>query len=183
MKYNLFNCLERIKESFLLRYRRKAFLSKINSTEKTVNILGNISIARCKNLKIGKNVTIYPNVSFSGSGNITLGDNVQIGEGTLIYAHKNVTIGNNVAIAGQCYIIDCNHGTKKDQLMQDQALEFDERGVIIGNDVWIASGCKVVKGALINDGVVIGAMSLVNSEITKYSIAVGIPAKVIKSRI
>lgn len=39
-----------------------------------------------------------------------------------------------------------------------------------------AAGCKIVKGAKINDGAVIGAMSLVNSEIAEFGIAVGIPA-------
>lgn len=182
MRGNLFYWIDRIKESILLRYRRNVFLAKINSNEKTVSILGSVSVSRCKNLKIGKNVTIYPNVSFSGEGEIVLGDNVQIGEGTLIYSHKRVHIGNNVAVAGQCYIIDCNHGTKRNTLMQDQPLEFDEDGIVIGSDVWIAAGAKIVKGAKINNGVVIGAMSVVNSEIEEYGIAVGIPAKTKKIR-
>lgn len=182
MKSSLFYWIDRIKESILLRYRKKVFLSKIRSDEKTVSILGSVSVSRCKNLRIGRNVTIYPNVSFSGDGEIILGDNVQIGEGTLIYSHKKIHIGNNVAVAGQCYIIDCNHGTKRSSLMQDQPLEFDEDGIFIGNDVWIAAGAKIVKGAKINNGVVVGAMSVVNSEIEEFGIAVGIPAQVKKYR-
>ena len=67
-------------------------------------------------------------------------------------------------------------------LIQEQDLEFDDCGIRIGSDVWIAAGCKIVKGALINDGAVVGALSLVNSEIMKYGIAVGTPAKVVKFR-
>lgn len=179
----IFYWLDRFKESLLLRYQKKVFLSRIKSNEQSVVVLGYVSLSRCKSLKIGKNVTIYPNVSFSGGGEIELGDNVQIGEGTILYAHKKISIGNNVAVAGQCYIIDCNHGIEKGNLMQNQALVFDEAGISIGNDVWIAAGCKIVKGAKINDGAVIGAMSLVNSEIPAYGIAVGIPASVKKMRI
>jgi acetyltransferase-like isoleucine patch superfamily enzyme len=62
-------------------------------------------------------------------------------------------------------------------------LDFDENGIFIGKDVWIAAGSKIVKGAKINDGAVIGAMSMVNSEIEENGIAVGIPAKVKKIRI
>lgn len=179
----LFYWIDRFKESLLLRYQKKVFLSRIKSNEQSVIVLGNVSLSRCKSLKIGKNVTIYPNVSFSGGGDIVLGDNVQIGEGTILYAHKKIAIGNNVAVAGQCYIIDCNHRISKDDLIQNQALDFDEDGIYIGNDVWIAAGCKIVKGAKINDGAVIGAMSLVNKEIDAYGIAVGIPASIKKTRI
>lgn len=180
--YSLIYWIDRLKESILLRYRKYAFLGRIKSKENSVVILGAISVNRCKNLKIGKNVSIYPNVSFSGAGEIIIGNNVQIGEGTIIYAHQRLIIGDNVAIAGQCYIIDCNHGIEKDVLIQNQALVYDEVGISIGNDVWIAAGCKIVKGAKINDGVVIGAMSLVNSEIEPYGVAVGIPAVIKKYR-
>jgi acetyltransferase-like isoleucine patch superfamily enzyme len=53
---------------------------------------------------------------------------------------------------------------------------------VIGEDVWVAAGCKIILGAKIGNGAVIGAMSLVNSEIESYGIAVGIPAKVIEYR-
>ena len=48
--------------------------------------------------------------------------------------------------------------------------------------MWIAAGCKILRGAQIHDGAVIGALSLVNGEISTNAIAVGIPAKVIKYR-
>ncbi|KQB99627.1 acyltransferase [Pedobacter sp. Hv1] len=180
--YSLLYFVDRVKESFLLRYRKYVFLHRINSTEKSVRILGSVSVARCKSLQIGKDVTIYPNVSFNGTGAIIIGDNVQIGEGTIIYAHQRVVIGDNVAIAGQCYIIDCNHDIERDTLIQKQPLVYDESGIFIGSDVRIAAGCKIIKGAKINDGAVIGAMSLVNSEIEANGIAVGIPAKIKKYR-
>ena len=54
--------------------------------------------------------------------------------------------------------------------------------VTIGEDVWIAAGCKVLKGSIIHDGSIIGAASLVKGEIPKKVIAVGSPAKVIRDR-
>jgi acetyltransferase-like isoleucine patch superfamily enzyme len=146
-----------------------------------VKILGKVYI-NATNIKIGKNVTIYPNAYFWGDGLIEIGDNVDIGIGTIIFSKKRVRIGNNTAIAAQCYIIDSNHGIKKDILINKQSLEVDDQGIIIGNDVWIAAGCKIVKGAKINNGAIIGALSLVNSEIDENAIAVGIPAKIKKFR-
>ena len=55
--------------------------------------------------------------------------------------------------------------------------------VRIGNNVWLGTHVVVIKGSVINDGAVIGAMSLVNSEIKEESINAGIPAKFIKNKL
>ena len=118
-----------------------------------------------------------------GGGPIVIGDNVSIGNGTIIYSSKNgggVTIGNNTSIAAQCYIIDMDHGTRAGELIREQS--DSAAPISIGEDVWIAAGCKILKGTVIRDGAVIGAQSLVKGEIPENAIAVGIPAKVKKYR-
>ena len=132
-------------------------------------------------MKLGKNVTFYQGAYLWG-GVISIGDNVDIGMNTVIFAKKGVSIGNNTNIAGQCYIIDTNHGTKAGRLIREQEDDVAENGIYIGNDVWIAAQCVILKGAKINDGAVIGAQSLVNCEIPANAIAVGTPAKVIGYR-
>jgi len=171
----------RVYSKLLRILRKKIFLKKIKSKENSVTILGKVYV-NATNVKIGKNVTIYPGVYFWGDGEIIIGDNVDIGIGSIIFSKKKVYIGNNTAIAAQTYIIDSNHGIVKDILINKQPLDVAEDGIFIGNDVWISAGSKIIKGAKINDHVVIGALSLVNSEITKNGIAVGIPAKVKKMR-
>lgn len=54
--------------------------------------------------------------------------------------------------------------------------------VIIGNDVWLASGCKIMSGVTIGDGAVVAANALVAKDIPPYAIVGGNPAKVIKYR-
>lgn len=178
---NIWLFLDKIKERILRYIRKEVFLAKINSKNKDVKILGKIYINSTK-IKIGSNVLIYPGVSFSGGGEICIGDNVAIGQDTMIYIEKKLVIGNDVAIAAQSYIIDCNHGTDLNILMRLQPLEVAEDGIYIGNDVWIAAGCKIIKGAYIEDGAVIGAMSLVNNKIAANTIAIGVPAKSVKYR-
>ena len=51
-------------------------------------------------------------------------------------------------------------------------------GIFIGDDVWIGAQCIIVKGARIGNGAVIGANSLVNSDILDNAIAFGTPARV-----
>lgn len=145
-------------------------------------IVGNITVIN-RNVKIGHNVTIYPECMFFGDGLIEIGDNVDIGNGTIIYASQNgggVKIADNSMIAAQCYIIDTDHGICAGELIRTQ--KNTTAPIFIGEDVWIAAGCKILKGSYIEDGAVIGAMSLVKGRIKANTINVGIPAKRINER-
>lgn len=130
---------------------------------------------------MGKNVTIYPGVYLWGQ-NIEIGDNVDIGIGTIIYAKESVHIGSDTSIAGQCYIIDSNHGITANELIREQPMDTAKDGIYIGDDVWIAAQCSILKGTKINSHAVIGAKSLVNKEIPQSAIAFGSPAKVVSYR-
>lgn len=60
---------------------------------------------------------------------------------------------------------------------------FNEyKRVSIGNDVWIGSKAMIMGGVTIGNGAVIGAGAIVTKNIPEYTIAVGVPAKVIKDR-
>lgn len=52
--------------------------------------------------------------------------------------------------------------------------------VIIEDNVWIADKVTITKGVRIGKGSIIGANSVVTKDIPPYSLAVGIPAKIIK---
>lgn len=134
------------------------------------------------NVHIGDNVQLYPNISFLGEGEIIIADNVKIGNNVIIHSTKGsqVIIGSHTLIAANSYIIDCNHNTKSDKLIQEQGVSFEP--IEIGKDVWIGASCVIGKGSRIGDGSIIGANSFVNSYITPYSIAFGTPAKIVKDR-
>ncbi|XQP55608.1 MAG: CatB-related O-acetyltransferase [Mycoplasmoidaceae bacterium] len=53
---------------------------------------------------------------------------------------------------------------------------------VIGNDVWIGQKAVILPGVKIGDGAIIGAYTIVGSDIPPYSIAVGNPARVVKKR-
>lgn len=174
--------IDRIIGKVVRNYRKAVFRKRIKCTHKKFSLVGKINLINT-NIKLGKNVTIYPDVTFFGDGIIDIGDNVAIGQGTIIYSSKDgggVKIGKDTMIAAQCYIIDTDHGMKRDTLIREQ--KNTSSPINIGSDVWIAAGVKVLKGSIIDDGAIIGASSLVKGEIEKNAIAVGTPAKVKKYR-
>ncbi len=54
--------------------------------------------------------------------------------------------------------------------------------VVIGNDVWIGNGATILSGVKIGNGAVIGARAVVAKDVPPYSIVVGNPSKMIKTR-
>lgn len=176
MLNNLVKLIEKMKRI----YNEKKFDVYTKNFNK-ITCLGKVNIIN-KNIKIGKNVILYPNVSFEGNGNIEIGDNVKIGTNTILCANQDggIKIGENTIIAGNNYIVDSNHLTAKECVIQTQKLQ--SKKIEIGSDVWIGTNCSIISGTKINNGAVIGASSLVNKEIRQYAIAFGIPAKVIRER-
>ena len=63
--------------------------------------------------------------------------------------------------------------------MADMPLKGD---TIIGNDVWIGQNAVVLPGVHIGDGAIIGANSVVGSDVAPYTIVVGNPAKELRKR-
>lgn len=61
-------------------------------------------------------------------------------------------------------------------------LEEDYRNTVVGNDVWIGDNVLICGGCTINDGVIIGAGSIVTRDLESYGIYAGVPAKLIRKR-
>lgn len=112
---------------------------------------------------------------------IKIGYNVFINRNVYITARENITIGDNVLIGPSVIINSGMHIYKdKDKLIRNQG--HDIKSIIIGNDVWIGANAVIMPGVVIGDGSIIGAGAIVTKSIPSYSVAVGIPARVVKER-
>jgi acetyltransferase-like isoleucine patch superfamily enzyme len=115
-------------------------------------------------------------------GAIEIAARAYIGPYCVLYGHGGLVIGRNTMIGAHTVIVPANHGYERvDVPMNLQPLT--RKGINIGDDVWIGSGCRVLDGIRIGKGAVIGAGSVVTRDIDPYSIAFGVPAVVVRSRL
>jgi acetyltransferase-like isoleucine patch superfamily enzyme len=114
-------------------------------------------------------------------GTIEIAANTYIGPYCVLYGHGGLSIGRNTMIGAHTVIIPANHGFERiDVPMNSQPLT--RKGIAIGEDVWIGSGCSILDGVRIGGGSVLGAGSVVTKDIDPYSIAFCVPAKIVGSR-
>lgn len=126
----------------------------------------------------GKKVNIEKGAYFSAK--VSLGDWSGIGVDAKI--HGTCFIGSHVMMGEECTIITRNHRYDRTDIpMMEQGFE-EERPVYIGNDVWIGDRVTILPGVHIGDGCVIGAGAVVTRDIPPYTVAAGVPARVIRDR-
>ena len=114
-------------------------------------------------------------------GSIVIQDNVFIGPYTVIYGHGGVVIGQDSLIAMHCRILSSNHVIPD----ASRSIRWEPDILLptkIGQDVWLGAGVTILGGVTIGDGCVVGAGAVVTQDLPPYSVAIGVPAKVIKSR-
>jgi acetyltransferase-like isoleucine patch superfamily enzyme len=108
-------------------------------------------------------------------GRVEIGDGTFINYGTSISAHSLVSIGRDCNI-GQYTIINDNDYHD----LQDHSRVPPSKPVILEDRVWLGARVIVLKGVRIGHDSAIGAGSVVTHDIPPNSVAVGMPAKVIR---
>lgn len=112
-------------------------------------------------------------------------DNVMANYRLHVGSAKYIKIGSNTLFGSDCTVIDHNHGKYKGSSQSDPSLppvkrDLDSSPIIIGKNCWFGDRVFIMPGVKIGDGVIVGAGSIVTKDIPSNSIAVGVPAKVVK---
>lgn len=115
-----------------------------------------------------------------GVRRITIGDGVTIHPGSHIGAVDSITIANGVLFASGVYVTDHDHdfSNPEEPVIDNQRVLTAP--VHIGEFAWLGERVMVLKGVTIGERSIIGAGSVVTADVLPYSIAVGIPARVIR---
>ncbi len=116
------------------------------------------------------------------SGHIFLGEQVLLGQASTIHGHGGVEIGDYTLIGPHVCIFSNDHIFKEaNKLIQSQGELWKK--TTIGRNTWIGAGSVILAGVTVGDNSVIGGGAVVTHDIPSNSLAVGIPARVIKSLI
>lgn len=114
-------------------------------------------------------------------GTLRIGDKCVFGQNNTVNCHLDVTIGSDCIIADWVYVGDFDHRTELTSLpIRSQGLI--KSPVTIDSDVWLGVKSTILRGAHIGRGSVIAANSVVRGAIPEYSVAGGMPAKVLVDR-
>lgn len=164
--------------------RRKHISADFSSEIRGLNYMDIGSVSMGRNCRI-EMIRRYGSSSFNPK--LKIGKRVSMNDMVHIGCANYVEIGDNCVFASRIYISDHNHGSYKgdyqshiSETVAKRKIDTDKT-VIIGNNVWLGEGVAVLPGAVIGDNSIIGTNAVVSGKIPPNCIAVGIPAKVIKS--
>jgi acetyltransferase-like isoleucine patch superfamily enzyme len=134
-------------------------------------------------ITIGKNCEIHAfSMLLTHGGDIHLGDNCSVNPFTIIYGCGGAYIGNNVRIAAHVMVVPENHNPGTDAVPLHLSGKT-RKGIRIDDNVWIGAGAKILDGVRIGRNAVIGAGSVVTKSVPANTTVVGVPARVVKTRL
>lgn len=137
-----------------------------------------------------------------GYGRLILGRWVHIGDGTSLRCHEGTmrvgdktVFGRNIVVNGYldisigaaCIIADMVYLTDFDHVFSEVEIPIKDQGITkapvrIGDDVWLGTKVTVVRGATVGSGSVVAAHAVVTRDLPPYSVAAGVPARVVRNR-
>jgi acetyltransferase-like isoleucine patch superfamily enzyme len=158
--------------------------------------------------EFGKRTVLMPPVRLFGENKIALGSNIFVGPGSWLQTLANgrseasvITIGNGTSIAGACVISAARQVIINEDVLiarnvyisdhvhkhTDTDIPILRQGmdkilpVHIKRGAWLGQNVVICPGVTVGEGAVIGANSVVTVDIPDFSVAVGAPAKVVRT--
>jgi acetyltransferase-like isoleucine patch superfamily enzyme len=129
-------------------------------------------------IELGCRVGIADFVTLEANGGaISIGAGTTINAFSRIVARDRITIGAGCAIAQFVAILDHDHAFEPGQAGGVKG--YRTAPVVIGDQVWIGDKATILRGTRIGDGAAIGAGAVVNKDVPPYSIAVGVPCRIL----
>lgn len=121
--------------------------------------------------KIGRDTSILMGSKALGLGRLRVGDGCSIGFRVLLDARGGLDIADDCVLASDVQIITARHAVDSDDFRVEMG------PVRICHHAWIASRATIVQDVTVGVGAVVGACSLVNSDVDDMSIVAGVPAR------
>ena len=148
-----------------------------------VRLEGRARVVAAGRLSLGERVRMVGHVvpielAVEHGAELVIGDRTFVNYGVSIGAARSITIGAACNLGPYVNIVDTDYHGLEPERRQDRPTPDPVR---IGDNVWLGVRAIVLPGVSIGDGSVIGAGSVVTGDIPPRSLAVGAPARVIRS--
>jgi len=115
-------------------------------------------------------------------GNLRIGDKCVFGNDNTVNCYLDIEFGATTIVADWVYICDFDH------VFADVTRPIKDQGIAkspvrIGRDVWVGTKASVLRGTTVGQGSVIAAHCVVNADVPAYSVAGGVPVRVLRNRL
>lgn len=138
-----------------------------------------------------------------GYGRIVLGRWVHLGDGTRLRAHEGTLRIGDKSVFGRdntvnCYL-DIELGARTlvsdwvyvcdfDHRFDDLETPIKDQGIVkapvrVGPDVWVGVKASILRGAMVGEGTVLAAHTVVRGEVPPWSVVAGVPGRAVRSRL
>tara|TARA_B100001179_G_scaffold76837_1_gene54072 strand:- start:11410 stop:11985 length:576 start_codon:yes stop_codon:yes gene_type:complete len=145
------------------------------------------SYYNCKNIDIGNNTRIDDFCVLSaGEGGIKIGSYVHIAIGVSLIGNETITVKDFAGLSSRVSIYSSNDDYSGEYMtnpmIPSEFTNVTHGAVSIGKHVIVGSGSVILPSVILEDGVAVGALSLVTKNCTEFGVYIGTPAKKIKER-
>lgn len=182
LSYRVRVVLRRLHSRFVLG-RRLGHLGRGSSVGKPLLLLGheNIRIGDHTSVRDGARIEAQPRFAHR-TPQLRIGSQTNIEQNVHIMCQSRIDIGDRVSVTGNCAIVDVTHPVDVAGIKIGDEIVDENSYVEIQDDVFIGFGAVVLPNVTIGRGAVIGANSVVSTDIPPFSVAAGAPARVIRQR-
>lgn len=139
------------------KLRAKCYRRLLSSTGEKIKICCGTIIKEPQNIQMGDRISIQENSYLSGYGGLSIGSDVSMGTGTYIFTSTHPLTGG---------------------IIRNNPLE--KMPVVVGSNVWLGAGVRIMGGVTIGSNVVVGAGSVVTHDLPDNGVYAGVPAKKIR---
>jgi putative colanic acid biosynthesis acetyltransferase WcaF len=127
--------------------------------------------------KVGRNVLIRPGVRVTFPWKLAIGDNSWIGDNATLYNIEWITIGQDSVVSQESYLCSATHDHRE--------ISFPVKAlpINIGSECWVAARAFIGPGVQVGHGAIVGACSVLLSDVPPAMIVAGAPARIIGKRL
>ena len=134
-------------------------------------------------IEIGDDVYVGHNAILKGyhKGRMTIGEGTWIGQGAFLHSAGDITIGRGVGIGPKVTILTSEH-TADDRALPVMHTPVEFAPVVLEDGCDIGAGAVILPGVRIGRGAIVGAGAVVTRDVEPFTIAAGVPARLLRRR-